>query len=156
MIQFARNALLAAAVTLVPMAAASQAQAGDRYYRHHRNDRHGDALALGVIGLATGVIVGSALANNPPPQRRVYVDRGPVSVYDDPEYYVDDYPPPPPRRPAYRPQPVYQQQPVYQSYGVEPWTGAWYDYCSQRYRSFNSRTGTYIGYDGQSHFCTAG
>lgn len=149
MIKFARNALLAAAVTLVPMAAASQAQADDRYYRHHRHNNHGDALALGVIGLATGVIVGSALAS-PPPQRRVYVDRGPVSVYDEPEYYVDDYPPPPPRRPAYRPQPVYQ------SYNLEPWTGAWYEYCSQRYRSFNSRTGTYVGYDGQSHFCTAG
>ncbi|RKE84193.1 BA14K family protein [Rhizobium sp. AG855] len=155
MIKFARNALLAAAVTLVPMAAASQAQADDRYYRHHRHD-NGDAIALGVIGLATGVIVGSALAS-PPPQRRVYVDRGPVSVYDDQDYYVDDYPPPPPRRQVYRPRPVYQQQrPVYQSYSVEPWTGAWYQYCSQRYRSFNSRTGTYIGYDGQSHFCTAG
>ena len=146
MIKFARNALLAAAVTLVPMAAATQVQAGDRYYRHHRHNNNGDALALGVIGLATGVIVGSALAS-PPPQRRVYVDRGPVSVY---------YPPPPPRRQVYRQQPVYQQRQVYQSYSVEPWTGAWYEYCSQRYRSFNSRTGTYVGYDGQSHFCTAG
>ncbi len=151
MIKIARNALLAAAVTLVPMAAASQAEAGDRYYRRHHHN--GDAIALGVLGLATGVIVGSALAS-PPPQRRVYVDRGPVSVYDDQDYYVDDYPPPPPRQ-VYRPRPVYQQ-PVYQSYSVEPWTGAWYEYCSQRYRSFNSRTGTYIGYDGQSHFCTAG
>jgi len=90
MMKFAQNALLAAAVTLTPIAAATQAEAGDRYHRHHRGD---DALALGVLGLATGVIVGSALAN-PAPQRRVYVDR-PVSVYEEPDYYVDDYPPPP-------------------------------------------------------------
>ncbi|TPP11586.1 BA14K family protein [Rhizobium glycinendophyticum] len=147
MMKFAQNAFLAAAVTLVPMAAATQAEAGDRYYRHHR---HNDALALGALGLATGVIVGSVLAS-PPPQRRVYVDQGPVSVYDDQDYYVDDYPPPPPQR-----RPVYRPQPVYQSYAIEPWTGAWHQYCSQRYRSFNPRTGTYIGYDGQSHFCTAG
>ncbi|MGG2477072.1 BA14K family protein, partial [Rhizobium sp. BR5] len=25
---------------------------------------------------------------------------------------------------------------------IEPWTNAWYDYCSQRYSSFNSRSGT--------------
>ncbi|THV15689.1 BA14K family protein [Rhizobium rhizophilum] len=151
MMKFAQNALLAAAVTLTPIAAATQAEAGDRYHRQHRGD---DALALGVLGLATGVIVGSALAN-PAPQRRVYVDR-PVSVYDEPDYYVDDYPPPPPRN-TYRPRPVYQQpQPVYQSYGIEPWTGAWHDYCSQRYRSFNPRTGTFVGYDGRTHFCTAG
>jgi hypothetical protein len=152
MMKFAQHALLAAAVTLTPMAAATQAEAGDRYYRHHH--RGDDALALGVIGLATGVIVGSALAN-PPPQRRVYVDR-PVSVYDEPGYYVDDYPPPPPRH-TYRPRPVYQQpRPVVQSYGIEPWTGAWYDYCAERYRSFNPRTGTFVGYDGRTHFCTAG
>ncbi|MDZ7875521.1 MAG: BA14K family protein [Rhizobium sp.] len=149
MMKFAQHALLAAAVTLTPIAAASQAEAGDRHYRH----RSDDALALGVIGLATGMIVGSALAS-PPPQRRVYIDR-PVSVYDEPGYYVDDYPPPPPRH-TYRPRPVYQQpRPVVQSYGVEPWTGAWYDYCSQRYRSFNPRTGTFVGYDGRTHFCTA-
>jgi hypothetical protein len=152
MMKFAQHALLAAAVTLTPMAAATQAEAGDRYYRHHHSGD--DALALGVIGLAAGVIVGSALAS-PPPQRRVYIDR-PVSVYDEPGYYVDDFPPPPPRH-AYRPRPVYQKpRPVYQSYGIEPWTGAWYDYCSQRYRSFNPRTGTFVGYDGRTHFCTAG
>mgnify|MGYP006199160149 CR=1 FL=1 len=44
MMKFAQNALLAAAVTLTPIAAATQAEAGDRYYRHHRGD---DALALG-------------------------------------------------------------------------------------------------------------
>jgi len=148
MMKFAKHALLATVVAVTPLVTMGPAEARDRYYRdHHRRD---DAVALGVIGLATGVIVGSALANNPP-QRRVYVEEPPVSVYDDNDaYYVDDYPPPPPRRPAYRPRPVQQ------SYGIEPWTGAWHEYCSARYRSFNPRTGTYVGYDGRSHFCTAG
>jgi hypothetical protein len=27
------------------------------------------------------------------------------------------------------------------------------DYCSQRYRSYDPNTGTYMGYDGQPHPC---
>ncbi|WP_373235795.1 BA14K family protein [Cohaesibacter celericrescens] len=34
-----------------------------------------------------------------------------------------------------------------------PWTRAWYRYCETRYRSFNSRTGYFRGYDGRRHFC---
>jgi hypothetical protein len=29
----------------------------------------------------------------------------------------------------------------------------WLAYCSSRYRSFDPRTGTYIGYDGHRHPC---
>ena len=48
-------------------------------------------------------------------------------------------PPPRPYRPVgYRPQ---------------PWTDDWYAYCGSRYRSFNPRSGTYLGYDGYEHFC---
>ena len=35
----------------------------------------------------------------------------------------------------------------------EAWSPGWFDYCQNRYRSFNSRTGYYRGYDGQDHFC---
>jgi hypothetical protein len=56
------------------------------------------------------------------------------------EVYV--VPPPPP--PAY-------YGPV--SYGPPPWSPDWYDYCSSRYRSFNPRTGYFMGYDGIPHFC---
>jgi hypothetical protein len=38
-------------------------------------------------------------------------------------------------------------------YRPEPWTEDWYAYCSSRYRSFNPRSGTYLGYDGYEHFC---
>jgi hypothetical protein len=43
----------------------------------------------------------------------------------------------------------------YRQAGFEPWSRSWYNYCSDRYRSFNPNTGTYRGYDGRDHFCTA-
>ena len=38
---------------------------------------------------------------------------------------------------------------------IEPWSTGWQDYCSTKYRSFNSKTGTFLGYDGDRHFCVA-
>lgn len=29
----------------------------------------------------------------------------------------------------------------------------WIDYCASRYRSFDPRSGTYLGYDGYRHYC---
>lgn len=123
--------------------------------RHHR-DRGGEAAALGVIGLATGLIVGSAIAEGNNRSNRVYepypadpyrrAPAPPPAAYYDGE--DDGYYPEAPRR--------YQSRvtPVRQSF--EPWTQSWYDYCADRYRSFDARTGTYMGYDGARHFCTAG
>ena len=39
------------------------------------------------------------------------------------------------------------------AYGPPAWTPEWYTYCAQRYRSFNSQTGYFTGYDGQPYFC---
>ncbi|MCJ7993489.1 BA14K family protein [Rhizobium cremeum] len=149
MMKFAKYTLLSAAIAVAPFVASTSAMADDYYYRRHHHN--GDAVALGALGLATGVIVGSAIASQP---RTVYVEPDPVYVEPEPVYvrpapayvrpapaYVEDYPPAPRR--------------VYNA-GVEPWTPEWYDYCSARYRSFNARTGTYVGYDGRSHFCTSG
>ena len=44
------------------------------------------------------------------------------------------------------PAPVYYGRPA-------PWTAAWYDYCSARYRSFNPRTGYFTTYRGHKRFC---
>ncbi|TPF76561.1 BA14K family protein [Brucella gallinifaecis] len=104
------------------------------YYRHHRN-RGGDALAAGVIGLAAGALIGSALSQQQP----TYVQPAPVYAPPPPPVY---YPAPPARSAAYR-------------VGYEPWSRGWYQYCSNRYRSFNPSTGTYRGYDGRDHFCSA-
>lgn len=37
--------------------------------------------------------------------------------------------------------------------GIPPWTPAWYQYCSRKYKSFNAQTGLYLGYDGKYHYC---
>lgn len=166
MASFAAKTLLALAVSaavIVPLNSAS----ADDWRRHNRDD----ALLGGVLGLAAGVAVGSALAQPRYSDERVY-DEPPVRHYQtyqprytynepDDNYYYRQAPRPVYRaQPVYRPQPVYDTRPAYQprpTYRtIEPWTSAWYDYCSQRYGSFNSRTGTYMGYDGQNHFCVAG
>lgn len=43
---------------------------------------------------------------------------------------------------------------VHKYYGrPKPWTGAWYRYCHERYRSFNPRTGYFTTYSGRKRFC---
>ncbi|WP_436637335.1 BA14K family protein [Microbaculum sp. FT89] len=37
--------------------------------------------------------------------------------------------------------------------GMQPWTPAWYQYCSSKYRSFDPNTGYYTTYSGQKRFC---
>ena len=39
------------------------------------------------------------------------------------------------------------------AYGPPAWSPAWYSYCAQTYRSFNPRTGYFIGPDGHAYFC---
>jgi hypothetical protein len=131
-----KTAILSAAVaatTFATLPAASADEWGHHHWRHHGN---GDAIAAGVLGLATGALIVGALNNDQPR----YYDPG----YDD--YYA-------------RPAPVrrYYAEPrvVYADRYAEPWTRAWYEYCSDRYRTFNSRTGTFTGNDGDQHFCVA-
>jgi hypothetical protein len=38
-------------------------------------------------------------------------------------------------------------------YGAGQGTQAWLEYCSSKYRSFDARSGTYMGYDGHRHVC---
>ncbi len=37
--------------------------------------------------------------------------------------------------------------------GLQPWTPAWYQYCSSKYRSFNPQTGYFTTYGGEKRFC---
>ncbi|TIQ36724.1 MAG: BA14K family protein [Mesorhizobium sp.] len=129
-----KTAILTAGIAATTLATFSAANADDWRWRHHHHG--GDALAAGVVGLAAGALIGSALSN-PGPR---YYD----PAYDD-GYYVD--------RPVRR----YYVQPrvVYADRYAEPWTRDWYEYCSDRYRTFNSRTGTFTGNDGEQHFCVA-
>ncbi|MDD7910294.1 MULTISPECIES: BA14K family protein [Pseudovibrio] len=98
------------------------------HHHHHHHKRKGisggEALAIGVIGLAAGAIIAGA-ANQP---RHVA--------------------PPPAYHP---PQPVYRA-PVH-TYRPQPWTSEWYSYCASKYRSFNPSTGTFTAYSGATRFC---
>ncbi|ESR23420.1 BA14K family protein [Lutibaculum baratangense] len=37
--------------------------------------------------------------------------------------------------------------------GYPAGSDGWYRYCSSKYRSFDPGSGTYLGYDGQRHYC---
>ena len=141
-----KTAVLSAAMAATMLVALPAANADE--WRHHRHHGNGDAIAAGVLGLAAGALIGGALANDrPPPDANRYYDDG---------YYNDGYYD---REVRVRPAPVrrYYVEPrvVYADRYAEPWTRDWYEYCSDRYRSFNSRTGTFTGNDGEQHFCTA-
>ncbi|MBY3594691.1 BA14K family protein [Rhizobium bangladeshense] len=148
--RLAKTLLLTATLAALTISAIGEASARDRHWRRN------DALVGGAVGLATGLIVGSAIAN---------ANNGPVydePRYIDPPYEPDYYEAAPvyraPRR-VYVEEPRYVERPRYYAPAratVEPWTPQWERYCSYRYRSFDPRSGTYIGYDGRSHFCTAG
>lgn len=165
-------ALAVASTTLVPMVTSAQAgergfaryqdqrcHPRDRYCRddfrghdRHRPDkvivkRRGNNanIAAGVIlGVVGGVILNEVVRSN---QQPTYVR--PQPQYRAPTYNSNVYPPAP-RRSQPR---VVQYEGGYAS--LEPWTAGWYEYCDDRYRSFNAKTGTYRGYDGRDHFCVA-
>lgn len=133
-VKAAAASVLIGATTLVAIAPAS---AHD--HRRYR-DNTGAVVAAGALGLAAGALLGSA-------NRQADV----VYRYDEPRYERP--------RPVYeRPVRVYEQpRPVYvERYSsFEPWTRDWYRYCSDRYRSFDPQSGTFMGYDGVRRFCEA-
>ncbi|KQV64486.1 BA14K family protein [Rhizobium sp. Root1220] len=136
----AKTALLTATAAALTLSSTGAASANDWNRRHYHGDN--DALVGGAVGLATGLIVGSAIANAPRYDEPRYID---PPVYE-PEYDAAPTYRAPPR--YYRPVPVRAE--------LEPWTPQWERYCSYRYRSFDPGSGTFVGYDGRSHFCTAG
>lgn len=116
-----------------------------RKHRHHKKKKNkinaGEAAAIGVIGLAAGVILGEALSG--------------------PDYIAPAQRPYQPPRPAYHPpRPASAYQPPVVAYNPppsyaapQPWSPAWFAYCTNKYRSFNPNTGTYRTYSGQDRFC---
>jgi hypothetical protein len=139
-----KTAVLSAALAATTLTTLAPADAHD-HWRHHGN---GDAaLAAGVLGLAVGAIAGSALADNPP-YRPVYDE----PVYDEPIYEEPAY-----SRPVIvRPRPVRPYYTEYRDVGsLQPWSPEWYRWCGDTYRSFDPDNGTFVGYDGEQHFCVA-
>ena len=142
--RFLKTTILSVAVAATTLATLPAANAGDRWlHRHHRYSDNGDLAVAGILGLAAGALV-VGLASQPAYREPVYVnpyrqprprpDRDyPIGYVDEPDVvYADDY-----------------------AAAMEPWSPEWYDYCSDRYRSFNARSGTFTGYDGLKHFCVA-
>ena len=131
-----KSILISAAAVAMTVAVITPASADDHWHHHHGSS----GWAYGAAGLATGLIVGSAIANQP-------------RYYDQQQYYYDDEYAPPPRYYYGAPRRTYYV-PVAGS--LRPWTPAWSRYCYDRYMTFDGRTGTYIGNDGVRHFCVAG
>jgi hypothetical protein len=46
-------------------------------------------------------------------------------------------------------------QPTYQTYAVAPGYNAHVAWCQSHYRSYNAASDTFLGYDGQYHYCQA-
>lgn len=98
-----------------------------KHRRHKNNDNLGAAVAAGVIGLAAGAIL--------------------LGATNQPRYAG-----PPPTH--YNPPAPYPGRVRYNdSISYQPWSPAWYQYCSAKYRSFNPSTGTYTTYRGEQRFC---
>jgi BA14K-like protein len=100
----------------------------------------GGGWGYGAAGLATGLIIGSAIA-----QPGYY-----GSGYYGSGYYGDGGYAPPPRYYYGAPRRYYVNDA-----GLRPWSPAWSRYCFSRYRTFDGRTGTFVGNDGARHFCVA-
>ena len=68
--------------------------------------------------------------------------------YYGPGYYAP--------QPYYAPRPYYAPEPYYADpgpYEADPTGGDPAGYCMQRFRSYDPRSGTYLGYDGYRHPC---
>lgn len=123
-----------AAVALAGGVVAQTSAPALAWHRHHHDDT-AIAIGAGALGLALGATL---LA-----PRNVYYDDGyydydapPPRAYYRERVYVDGpYPPPP------RPVRVYETRRGH----VER--------CLARYRSYDPRTDTFMGYDGRPHYC---
>ncbi|MBC8129877.1 MAG: BA14K family protein [Rhizobiaceae bacterium] len=155
--------LLAVLTTLAVLcstfaATVTPASAGDRYDRgyHDRGWRHhghrgfdgGDALAAGVIGLGVGALLGGALADG----NRRYYDDGPRYRTYGGDYYGGPILEGPVIERRYieveRPLRSYRDAPRAYRSGYSHVAA-----CEARYRSYDRRTDTFVGYDGVVRRC---
>lgn len=97
-----------------------------------KTDDINKALILGIVGLAAGAAIANSVHNKQKVTRTYNAQRR----YSTPSQF--------PNAPA---------RTYTTNTSVAPWTQSWYQYCQNRYRSFNPTTGTYRGYDGKDHFC---
>jgi peptidoglycan/LPS O-acetylase OafA/YrhL len=121
------------------------------YYGGYRNYDAGAAVAAGVIGLAAGAIIGSALSQPAQPQYYTYAPSAPAPVYVAPPAAVYSG-----RRglePFDPSLPVQTGTAYAGAYPVAPSSPDWNAYCASKYRSYDPASGTFLGYDGKRHYC---
>jgi hypothetical protein len=118
-----------------PCSSYRAAGAGPTQYRHQRHGYahgygQGYGIGVGAAALATGVIIGGVMQQN---QGYYY----PAETYPAESY------------------PVYSDQsPTYDVVGPQVVNdGDSTAYCQQTYRSYDTVSGTYLGYDGLRHPC---
>ncbi|WP_279480517.1 BA14K family protein [Aureimonas sp. SK2] len=144
-----RKTLLALVTSAVALTAAVPAAQADPWRRHHRGVDAGDVLLGGAVGLAAGALLGSALSQPRQPEYYApaprYYEPPPRPVYVAPPSYEDTIPAPP----RYR-QP--RQARYYDDYGTYS-RSSHVERCLARYRSYDPRTDTYVGYDGYERRC---
>lgn len=143
---FARTLVLSVSTAAVVLSAMPIAEAGDRHRRHRverHDDRVGQAIGAGIIGLAVGAIVVGVLSE----QANAHNNTAAQNPYRRPRPSPErDFFPPAPRN--------YGYETAY-SRSLEPWSPGWYEYCQARYRSFRADTGTFTTYSGERRFCVA-
>lgn len=154
----AATIIAAITATSMTMGSMSSAQAHDTGYQHwhkghyhyhsaprshtykkrtivkkHNNNAE-KAIVFGLFGLAAGAAIAHSISKNNQVQPKTTI----TPQYRGPNYY----PHAPKTRKTYT---------THNKYA--PWSPSWYQYCQNRYRSFNPTTGTFRGYDGRDHFC---
>ncbi|WP_375642764.1 MULTISPECIES: BA14K family protein [unclassified Bartonella] len=114
------------------------------HYVEHQKTKHsniqGNALALGILALATGAILIKILKKPEQPQ----------IVYQDTPQDQVIYQKVPQNQRVYQVQQTVEYEPLQQSFESD-----WLNYCKKKYRSFNPKTGTFRGNDGLHHVCYA-
>ncbi|WP_144751889.1 BA14K family protein [Bartonella saheliensis] len=114
---------------------------------HSHNDA-GDALAIGILGLAAGAILSNIFKKPKQPQIIYQNPQHPQVIYqEDPQVIYQEVPT---NQVIYEVPSTATYQPLQQSQVHD-----WLQYCKKKYRSFNPRTGTFRGNDGREHVCYA-
>jgi hypothetical protein len=70
-----------------------------------------------------------------------------------PEVVVVQAPPPPPPPPEPEPEQEPLPPPPSNAVVLEPFTPDWFDYCGNKYQSFDPKTGFYVSVEGGKRFC---
>lgn len=107
-----------------------------RHYDHRHDD--GDEAAAAIAGAVIGLAIGAIIASE-------------SSRYDRRSNRYRSYATPPqPRQHSTAPGPQVAHQ---WTVAPDPFTDEWYDYCADKYRSFDPETGTFQPYEGPRKLC---